>query len=267
MLVLFIGDIVGSPGRRAVRRFLPKLRERHPIDVVVANAENSAGGFGATPEILHELRTVGVDVVTMGNHTWRQSTIISAMESNSWVIRPANYAHNVPGRGFTLHQRENGVSLGVVNVLGRVFMDPVDCPFAAVERALDELRKDTSCLLVDMHAEATAEKMAMGWFLDGRASAVVGTHTHVMTADERILPQGTAYITDVGMCGPINSVIGTEVGAVLYRFTTGMPKQFRIAHGPAVFSAVLITIDEHTGKATHIERISLCEEEHTPPKG
>jgi len=257
MRILFIGDIVGRPGRQTVRARLPELRAQRHIDFVVANAENTAGGLGATPELLLELRKAGVDAFTLGNHTWRKRVMIGAIDGLQEVVRPANYPEGTPGRGAALFTLPDGRKLGVANLLGRIYMEPQRCPFLVGREVVDQLRMETPVVLVDMHAEATSEKIAMGWHLDGACTAVVGTHTHVQTADEWIMPGGTAYITDVGMCGPQHSVIGTEVEAVVDRFITGMPREFNVARGPALFSAVIVDADDETGSARSIERVLL----------
>lgn len=257
MRILFIGDIVGRTGRHAVQNRLPELRTKLQVDVVVANAENAAGGLGATPDLLAELRKAGIDLFTMGNHTWRKRVLIGAIDNLQEVVRPANYAVGTPGRGAALFTLPDGRKLGVTNLLGRVFMEPQRCPFLVGTEMVEQLRQETPVILVDMHAEATSEKVAMGWHMDGQCTAVVGTHTHIQTADEWILPQGTAYITDVGMCGPLHSVIGTEVDPVVEKFLTGMPREFNVARGPAIFAAVLIDANDETGQATHIERLLL----------
>jgi len=253
--VLFVGDVVGKPGRVAVGKCLAALREKHALDLIVTNAENAAGGHGATPEILKELEAAGSDAFTMGNHTWRKRAIYAELDARANIVRPANYPAGAPGRGAAIITLKDGRKLAIVNLLGRVYMEPLDCPFHCVDGLLPELARETNAILVDMHAEATSEKIAMGWHLDGRCSAVVGTHTHVQTADNRVLPKGTAYITDVGMCGPENSVIGTEVEPVLTRFKTGLPQPFNVAKGPALFCGVIIDIDDETGKSTGIERV------------
>ena len=257
MKILFIGDIVGRPGREAVRKWTPVLRERHGIDIVVANAENCAGGLGATPELLQELKAAGVDGFTMGNHTWRKKALISALENMPELIRPANYPAGVPGRGSMVLQTPNGVRLGVINLLGRVYMDAFGCPFACVDSELARLRDQAQVVLVDMHAETTSEKVAMGWHLDGRCAVMVGTHTHIPTADAWVMPKGTGFICDVGMCGPYHSVIGSDIKHVLLKFRTGMPHPFEVANGPAIFCAVVIDADERTGKARGLEQIVI----------
>lgn len=260
MKILFIGDIVGRPGRQAVERWLPSLRETRAPDVVVANAENTAGGAGATPETLAELQRLGVDLFTMGNHTWRKRPLISAIDGMKHIVRPANFPDGIPGRGALVHTLPDGRKLGVLNLIGRVFMQAFGCPFERAVRELARLRTETPVILVDVHAEATSEKIALGWRLDGQCSAVVGSHTHVPTADERILPGGTAYITDVGMTGPRDGVIGVERDAVIAKFMTGLPHQHTVAKGPVWLNAVLIDVDDGTGRATRIERIILAED-------
>ncbi len=257
MKLIFIGDIVGQPGRKAVAHRLPAVRDQWQPDVVIANAENSAGGLGTTPEIIKELKQLGIHGFTMGNHTWRKKVLIPAMPDFPELVRPANYPSTLPGHGFTIIPLPDGRKLGLLDLIGRVYMEPFDCPFLKADELLPVLREQTSAILVDIHAEATSEKIAMGWHLEGRCSAVVGTHTHVQTADEWILPGGTAYITDVGMCGPIHSVIGTDKDIVVKKFVTGMPNKFVVAKGPAQFSAVFIEIDDTNGKALRIERILL----------
>ena len=250
-----IGDVIGRPGREAVRRILPGLREDRGIDLVIANGENTAGGFGLTAESASELLDSGVDVITSGNHIWDKKEFIPYLDDVQGeglpVLRPANYPRS-PGVGVL---RRRGVA--VINLMGRVFMPQLDCPFRTADRLLDELREEepTPVVIVDFHAEATSEKQAMGWYLDGRVSGVFGTHTHVGTVDARILPQGTAYLTDVGMAGPVDSVIGSDTGAVLYRFLTSMPNKLPVAKGPCVFNAALVEVDEQTGRSVSLERV------------
>ena len=255
MRILFIGDIVGRPGRRAVARWLPELREAHGFDLVLANAENASGGLGATPQTLSELRGLGIHAFTLGNHAWRKSELLKTIDGMHDIVRPINFPEGNPGRGAVVVALKDGRKVGLVNAIGRVFLEPANCPFLGVDRALEWLRRETPVVLVDFHAEATSEKVALGWHLDGRVSAVVGTHTHVATADGWILPQGTGYITDVGMCGPMHSVIGTERAIVLKRFLTGLPGRFEVAGGPVQFCAVLLEVEESTGRATRIEHI------------
>ncbi len=258
--VLFLGDIIGKPGRNIVSSLLPELTAEYEVDIVIGNAENSAGGLGATPDTLSLLRVAGIHGFTLGNHIWRYETIIASLENDSDVVKPANLPPGTPGRKYAILECKNkGVRVGVVSLLGRVFMEPVDCPFRTADEVLPIVREVTPVILVDFHAEATAEKMALGWHLDGKCSAVLGTHTHIQTADERILPNGTAYITDVGMCGPYNSVIGMEISRVLTRLITGMPKKWEVAEGPSMLNAVVIDIDEATGKAENIQRVIRME--------
>jgi 2',3'-cyclic-nucleotide 2'-phosphodiesterase len=249
--ILMIGDIIGKPGRQGVRALVPELRREYGIDLVIANGENTAGGFGITLDIVYELLDCGIDILTSGNHIWDQKEIIPHMDEGIPLIRPANYP-DAPGRGYWV---QDGVM--VMNLMGRVFMPTLDCPFRTADAVLREAREseDFSVSVLDFHAEATSEKQGMGWYLDGRVSAVLGTHTHVGTVDTRILPKGTAYLTDVGMTGPTNSVIGSGVDAVLDRFLTGMPQRLTVASGPVMLNAALIDVDRDTGKATAIQRI------------
>ncbi|MPZ23860.1 MAG: TIGR00282 family metallophosphoesterase [Dehalococcoidia bacterium] len=251
MKILCIGDIFGKSGRRALRVLLPGIREEHAVDIVVANGENAAGGRGLTLETSEEILRAGVDVITSGNHIWEQREFLPHLDEERPILRPLNYPPMAPGRGV---YRDG--TLGVVNLMGRVFMGvDIDDPFRAVDRALEGLA-GCKVIIVDLHAEATSEKVAMGWYLDGRVSALVGTHTHVPTADNRVLPGGTAYVSDLGMTGPRNSVIGMKTRDVLQRFHTQMPSRFTPEEsGPAVMNSVLIDIDESTGKARSIERI------------
>ncbi len=250
-----IGDIVGQPGRMAVSVLLENIVRNQAIDFVIANGENAAGGNGITLPIARELFELGVHVLTMGNHVWDKKEIFDFIDLEDRIIRPLNYPGNPPGRGYGIYQVASGGKIAVVNASGRVFMGDLDCPFRKIEQILPELKRVTPVILVDFHAEATSEKVAMGWHLDGKVSAVIGTHTHVQTADERILPLGTAYITDVGMTGPVDSVIGVSKEAVLERFLTQMPARFTVAKGLMIFSAAIIDIDPLTGTAESIERI------------
>jgi metallophosphoesterase (TIGR00282 family) len=250
MRVLMIGDVVGKPGRRAVKQMVPQLRREHDLDLVVANVENAAGGLGVTPETAEEFIAAGVDVLTTGNHAWSKREIFPYMESEFPIIRPVNYPPGVPGRGYIVFQ-----DVLIVNVIGRVFMGAYDDPFRAVDEVLERAPEHGPVVLVDCHAETTSEKGAMGWHLDGRVSAVVGTHTHVGTVDTRILPGGTAYVTDIGMTGPWNSIIGNTVEDVLERFHTQLNVRLTVPAGPARFHSVLIDADSATGKARSISRI------------
>jgi metallophosphoesterase (TIGR00282 family) len=255
--ILFIGDIVGKPGRELIRRGLPSLVDHHSIDVVIANAENSAAGFGITREIGQQLLDWGVDVMTSGNHIWDKKEALDYIGTEPRLLRPANYPPGAPGNGSYLVRTNRGETIGVVNVMGRVFMLNIDDPFAVVLREIEKLRERTRTIFVDFHAEATSEKIAMGWHLDGRVSAVVGTHTHVQTADERILPKGTAYLTDVGMTGPHDSIIGVEIEPALGRFLTALPAKFETATGNPRLNAVIVETDPQTGRAVDIERLSV----------
>ena len=259
MRLLMIGDIVGRPGRRAVRQNLPDLVRQFGVDVVIANGENAAGGNGITREVAKELFTSGVDVITMGNHVWNQKEIYTYIDQESRIIRPANYPPGAPGLGCTVLRSGNGLEFGVFNISGRVFMQELDCPFRKADEIVNQLKDRVNIVLVDFHAEASSEKVAMGWHLDGRVSAVCGTHTHVQTADERVLPGGTAYISDVGMTGPRNSVIGVKKDLVIERFMTQMPRRFEVAEGLYQFNAVLIELDEVSGRAVSIDRIQNYE--------
>jgi metallophosphoesterase (TIGR00282 family) len=259
--ILFIGDIVGRPGRDLVRRGLAPLVDLHQADFVVANVENAAAGFGITREIGDQLLESGIDVMTSGNHIWDKKEAIDYIGAEPRLLRPANYPAGVPGRGSYLARTSDGRPVGVVNVMGRVFMLDIDDPFAVVSREIESLRERARIVIVDFHAEATSEKIAMGWHLDGKVSAVLGTHTHVQTADERVLPQGTAYVTDVGMTGPHDSIIGVEIEAALGRFLTAMPTRFETATGNPRLNAVVVEADDRTGLATDIERLSYSLEE------
>ncbi|MDE3155480.1 MAG: TIGR00282 family metallophosphoesterase [Acidobacteriota bacterium] len=257
MRILFIGDIVGRPGRELVQRHLDVLVDHHAVDLVIANAENVAGGFGVTRETGEALLDAGVEVMTSGNHIWDKKEALDYIGIEPRLLRPANYPAGAPGRGSYLARTAAGRPVGIVNVMGRVFMPILDDPFAVVLKEIDALRAHTRIIFVDFHAEATSEKLAMAWHLDGRATAVVGTHTHVQTADARVLPGGTAAITDVGMTGPHDSIIGVVKDAALSRFLTGMPSRFETATGDPRLNAVLVEADEATGRATAIERLNL----------
>jgi 2',3'-cyclic-nucleotide 2'-phosphodiesterase len=261
MQILFIADIFAKPGREIVRRALPALVEAHGIDLVVANGENAAAGFGITPDIAEVLFGYGIDVITSGNHIWDKKEILEYIPRQQKLLRPANYPPATPGRGACLVSTRSGQSVGVVNVMGRVFMAPLDDPFAVAVREIEALRSRTRVVLVDFHAEATSEKVAMAWHLDGRATAVLGTHTHVQTADERVLPKGTAAMTDVGMTGPHDSIIGVTVDAALPRFLTALPSKFEPATGVARLNAAIVHADPATGRATGITRLNLSSQE------
>jgi metallophosphoesterase (TIGR00282 family) len=254
MRILIIGDIVGRPGRQAVRHLAPPLRQELQFDILIANAENAAGGKGVTCETLHELFNAGVDVVTTGDHAFDQKTALEAL-ADPRVVRPCNYPPGTPGRGMAVVSAANGVRVGVINLLGRVFMKPIDCPFRAADAAVRRLAEQASVIIVDMHAEATSEKIALGWHLDGTVAAVCGTHTHVQTADEGVLPRGTAYITDLGMTGSHASVLGRDVQAVVGHFRTGLPHRFSLATDDVRLHGALIEVDQQTGMAVAIERV------------
>ncbi len=255
--ILFLGDIVGKPGRAIVHEILPQITKEHDIELTLANAENSAGGLGVTPDTLQSLRKTGINGFTLGNHIWRYDSIISSLENDHDVIKPANLPPATPGKNYMILTARNGAKVGIISLLGRVFMEPIDCPFRRGEEVINEVSKETRIIIIDIHAEATAEKIALAWHLDGKCSAILGTHTHVQTADEQILPGGTAYISDVGMCGPYHSVIGMEISRVLTRFITGIPQKWEVANGPTLFNAVLLEIDEKSGKTQKIERITI----------
>lgn len=253
--VLFIGDIVGKPGRVAVRELLPRLVGRYSPDIVIANGENAAGGFGITPDIADELMGLQVDVITSGNHIWDKKEVYEYLGAERRLLRPANYPQGSPGAGSGVYECPSGAKVGVVNLMGRVFMDCLESPFVTGAELVRKLRETTQIIIVDFHAETTSEKMALGWHLDGLASALVGTHTHVQTADERVLAGGTAFITDAGMTGPIDSVIGMKKEIILERFLTHMPVRFDVATKNVELQGVFITIDAASGKAVSIERI------------
>ncbi|MGC7872469.1 TIGR00282 family metallophosphoesterase [Desulfosporosinus sp. SYSU MS00001] len=254
MRILFVGDIVGKPGREAIKRFLKPLQQEYTIDVTIANAENAAAGKGLTKEIAEELFDYGIQFFTMGNHVWDNRDIMNFIDQETRMIRPANYPVGAPGQGSGLI-RINGCKIGVLNLSGRVYMTPLDDPFSAAIRWINQLKQETPIVFVDFHAEATSEKVALGWFLDGKVSAVVGTHTHIQTSDFRVLPQGTAYITDVGMTGPRDSVLGIKKEIIINRFLTQLPAKFELATGPIQINAVVIDIDEKSGKALKIEAV------------
>jgi len=259
---LLVGDVVGKPGRRALAVSVPNLLRDRSIDVVIVNGENVAGGSGITPALFEEFRALGVDVVTMGDHVFRRREIVPLLQESDRILRPANLPPEAAGRGWTVLESQSGFPFAVVNLLGRTFMKPAgDCPFHAAERALADIGDRTKLIFVDFHAEATSERIAMGWHLDGRATAVYGTHTHVQTADERVLPGGTAYISDLGMTGPHDSILGRKKEKVL---VTGMPTHFDVATADARLSGALVTADTQTGRASAIERLSLPIQESAP---
>lgn len=257
MKLLFIGDIIGRVGRVATRALLPNIVSRYKIDAVIANGENVAGGFGITESTAFELFTMGVQAITTGNHVWDKKETVEYIPREPRILRPLNFPPGVPGAGSYLLKLPDGQQLGVMNVAGRTFMQSLDCPFRTAQAEVERLRAITPNILIDFHAEATSEKIAFGHYMDGKVSAVVGTHTHVQTADEEILAGGTAYITDVGMTGPVNSVIGIDREQIVSRFLTQMPRKFEVASGKALFCAVVIEIDPATGKSSAIQRLQI----------
>ena len=260
--LLCIGDVVGRPGRAAVSNALPGLVREHDIHCVICNAENVAGGSGLTPQLFDKLRRYGVDLITMGDHIYRRQEIIPVLERSDRIVRPANFPQTAPGRTYAVVETALGVKVAVVSLLGRLFMKPpTDCPYLAIDRVLKQIPPEAKIVVVDMHAEATSEKIAMGWHLDGRVSVLFGTHTHVQTADEVVLPRGTAYISDVGMTGPWQSVIGMRTETIVQRFLDQLPSRFEVARGPRQFNAVLVDVDESSGRARDIRRVFHREED------
>ncbi len=256
MNILMVGDVFGEPGRRALQTLLPRLKREHAIDVTVVNVENAAAGFGVTPPLCRDFLDQGVDVMTSGNHIWDKKEIIAYIAKENLLLRPANFPVGTPGSGHVT-VKSGPHRVAVLNLMGRVFMQPNDCPFRKADEIVPELRRATPIVVVDMHCEATSESQAMGWYLAGRVSAVVGTHRHVQTADERILPGGTAYITDLGMTGPVDSVIGVDKDIILERFLSQMPVRFEPAKGPAALHGVVIAVDPETGRASGIQRLRV----------
>ncbi|TLM65203.1 MAG: TIGR00282 family metallophosphoesterase [Deltaproteobacteria bacterium] len=261
MKILFIGDIIGRPGRQMVDRHLGSLVDRHMIDLVVANAENAAAGFGVTPDVVAELFDAGVDVLTTGNHVWDKKEALPILEQERRLLRPANYPPGLPGRGWGVFRTSADVPVAVVNLEGRVFMNNLDCPFRAADAILEALPGRPPVVLVDFHAETTSEKNALGAYLDGRVSAVLGTHTHVQTADERLMPGGTAFISDAGMTGSRDSVIGIRKELSVERFLTQLPVRFEVAKREPMLCGVVVTVDETTGRAQGIERVQIVDVE------
>jgi hypothetical protein len=257
MKILFIGDIVGKGGRQAVKALLPRIAEKYKADFVIANGENASGGFGITGETAAEIFSLGVDVITTGNHIWDKKDVIPYISKENLLLRPLNYPEGVPGFGSVVKALPGGGSVGVINLSGRVFMGLMDCPFRAGASEVEAMRKKTPVIVVDFHAEATSEKVAMGHWLDGKVSAVVGTHTHVQTADERVLPGGTAFISDVGMTGPVDSIIGVKKEQVLERFLLGMPTRFEVPSGQMLLSGLVIEVDDMTGRAESVVRLQI----------
>lgn len=259
MKILIVGDVVGRPGRKAFKRYTRELREKHNIDIVIVNGENSAAGKGVSRKSLDELYAGGADIVTSGNHIWDKREVYEVIDMDPYLVRPANYPEGAPGRGWCLYPFK-AKNVAVINMSGRAFMPDMDCPFQKIEEVLSEIGQEADIKILDFHAETTSEKMAMGFYLDGRVQVVVGTHTHIQTADERILPNGTAYITDLGMVGPWNSVLGVKSDIIIKKFTSCMPAKFDLADGPAVYSAVVVEIDDVTNKPVRIDRLHIREE-------
>jgi hypothetical protein len=257
MKILFIGDIIGKPGRRAVKELLTSLVAGHDIDLVIANCENAAAGFGITRDIVEELYEAHIDILTSGNHVWDKKEVLEFISDYETLLRPANYPAVVPGHGSVVYSTPAGETVGVLNLAGRIFMQPIDCPFVCAKKEIARLKTKTNVIIVDIHAEATSEKKALGWYLDGEVSAVLGTHTHVQTADDEILPGGTAYLSDVGMTGPFDSVIGIRKETIIEKFLTQIPNKFDVAKNDVRLQGVLLDIDAATGKALAIERISV----------
>lgn len=257
MNVLVVGDVVGKPGRQALAGLMNHVRASYDLALCIVNGENAAGGAGITPAIVDELLAAGAAVVTTGDHVWDKREIYPRLAEDPRLLRPANYPSDAPGHGSVVVEASGGVRIGVINLVGRVFMGPSECPFRAADAELARLQRQTQCVFVDFHAEATSEKIALGRHLDGRATAVVGTHTHVQTADETVLPGGTAYITDLGMCGPHESILGRETDAVVRRFITGMPQKFPVARGGVALCGLVVGFDEATGRAGSAERVRL----------
>ena len=256
MNILMVGDVFGEPGRAALQKLLPRLRQEHAIDFAVVNVENAAAGFGVTPSMAKQFLEQGADVMTSGNHIWDKKEIVEYITRENLLLRPANFPSGTPGSGF-ITVKAGPHRVAVLNMMGRVFMTSIDCPFRKADEIVPELRKETPIILVDFHCEATSESQAMGWYLDGRVSAVVGTHRHVQTADERVLPQGTAYITDLGMTGPTEGVIGVNREMIIQRFLSQMPVRFEPATGPAALHGVVIVVDPDTGRASDIRRLRI----------
>jgi len=256
--IIFLGDVVGRPGRRAVRLVLPRLMEEHSADFAIVNCENAAAGYGITRSTADELFAGGADCLTSGNHIWANKEAETLLAQDPRILRPANFASGAPGQGVGVYQARNGETIGVINLIGRIFMDPADCPFRRGSEELAAIQTECEAVVIDFHAEATSEKQALGYYFDGRVSAVIGTHTHVMTCDESILPAGTAFITDCGMTGPTDSIIGVEREAVLHKFLTGMPVRFEVPkHAEALISGVIIETALDKKGAKNIQRISL----------
>ncbi|MDE5412888.1 TIGR00282 family metallophosphoesterase [Alkalihalobacterium chitinilyticum] len=259
MKILFVGDVVGSPGRAMVKEYLPKLKKKYRPQISIINGENAAGGKGITQKIYKGFLDAGAQAVTLGNHSWDNREIFEFIDDAKTLVRPANYPDGTPGQGYTI-VKINSIEVVVINLMGRTFLPPNDCPFRKVDEILEQVKARTPYIFVDFHAEATSEKQAMGWYLDGKVTAVVGTHTHVQTADQRVLPKGTAYITDVGMTGPYDGILGMERSAVLNKFLTNLPVRFEVADGRDQLNGVVITVDEKSGRAKSIDRVLINED-------
>lgn len=257
MQILFIADVVGGPGRKVVKNLLPRFKEQNGIDFCIINGENAAGGFGITEEVADELFAMGVDVITSGNHIWDRREILPYLQANPNLLRPVNYPPENPGHGSGIFQAVNGIPVGVINLQGRVFIKEIDCPFRTINSVVRQLKEETGLILVDFHAEATAEKVAMGWYLDGQVTAVIGTHTHVQTADERVLPGGTGYITDAGMSGGIDGVIGIKKELAIKRFITQTPNRFQPSDKNLVMMGVILTVNPENCRTEKIERFQV----------
>ena len=255
--ILFIADIFGKPGRKVVSKLLPELISNENFDLVIANGENLAGGLGITPKTAEEMFEIGIDVFTSGNHLWDKKEIVDFLLDEKRILKPANYPPEAPGNDYYIYETKQKNKIAVLNLMGRAFTVTIDCPFRCIDKYLDKLQKITNIIFIDLHAEATSEKMALAWYLDGKVSAVIGTHTHIQTADERILPKGTAYITDAGMTGPHDSVIGIKIEDAINRFIKQIPVRFTPAKGNLKFNGVIISIDEQTSKAITIQRLSI----------
>jgi len=253
--IVYIGDVIGKPGRRVLSSFMPELFTRYSPQLIIVNGENAAGGFGITPEVVGELRSMGVDVITSGNHIWDKREIIDYIDGDASLLRPLNFPADNPGAGSCIFQTPSGAKVGVINIIGRVFMPPSDCPFLAVSEEVEAIRKETPIIIVDLHGEATSEKVAMAHYLDGQVSAVIGSHTHVQTSDERILAEGTAAITDAGMTGPMDSVIGVEKDVIVRKFVSGMPERYGVAKKGLEVQGICVTVEAKTGRAVGVERI------------
>lgn len=257
MNILVIADIVGRPGRRAIKGLLPGIQKEHNIDFVIANAENAAGGRGLTRQVMNELLTSGIDVLTMGNHVWDNKEIYSFVDDQFRLVRPINYPPYCPGQGYHVYSGGINKKIAVINVMGRVFLPPLDCPFRGVEEVLEEIQGQSDIIIIDFHAEATSEKLAMGYYFDGKVTAVLGTHTHIQTADERILPGGTAYITDLGMTGPLESILGMDKDMVINKIIYQRPVRLEVASGTAILQGAILSIDDNNNQVQKIKRVSL----------